>query len=185
MEDAKILELFRARDEAAITETAAKYGKYCRAIAMNILSCDEDADESVSDTWLGAWNSIPPQSPENLSTYLGKLTRRAALKKWRAGQTEKRGRGQTALALEELAEIIPMSGAPEEGVMAEELAEALNRFVGTLPDVQRRVFLRRYWYLDPVEQIARSWGFTPAKVNSMLHRIRLKLKNYLKKEGYL
>ncbi len=185
MEDARILELFRARDESAIAEMAEKYSRYCRTIAVNILGCDEDADECVSDAWLGAWNSIPPHSPENLSTYLGKLTRRAALKKWRAEQTEKRGSGQTALALEELAEVLPMSGAPEERLMAGELVDALNNFLGTLPEVQRRIFLRRYWYLDPVERIAQNWGFTPAKVSSMLHRTRLKLKNYLKKEGYL
>lgn len=185
MEDKEILKLYLSRDEAAITETANKYDRYCRTIARNILGSEEDAAEAVNDTWLGAWNAIPPHEPEVLSTFLGKLTRRMALNKWRASQTGKRGGGQTPLALEELAEVIPDNSPVDDSLMAEELSEAMDRFLAALPDAERRVFLCRYWYLDSIDQICLLHRFTPSKVNSMLHRTRNKLKNHLKKEGLL
>lgn len=170
MEDEKILALYCARDEAALAATQEKYGGYCRTIAGAVLVDPADAEESVSDALLGAWNAIPPHRPENLRTFLGKLTRRAALKKYRAAMTRKRGGGQTALALEELAEALPA---------------ALDRFLGLLPPEKRRVFLRRYWYLDSVERIAEAEGCTTAKISSMLHRLRAKLRMQLEKEGLL
>lgn len=185
MEDEKILALYCARDEAALAATQEKYGGYCRTIAGAVLGDPADAEESVSDALLGAWNAIPPHRPENLRTFLGKLTRRAALKKYRAAMTRKRGGGQTALALEELAEALPAGGGPEETVAAGELSAALDRFLGVLPPEKRRVFLRRYWYLDSVERIAEAEGCTTAKISSMLHRLRAKLRMQLEKEGLL
>lgn len=185
MEDKDILKLYLSRDEAAITATSEKYDRYCHTIAFNILGIDEDAAECVNDTWLAAWNSIPPHEPEVLSTYLGKLTRRNALNRWRNAHRDKRGGGQTALVLDELSEIVPDNSSVEDSLVARDLEEALERFLSTLPDTERRVFLCRYWYLDSIDQICLAHGFTPGKVNSMLHRTRGKLKNYLKKEGLL
>lgn len=185
MDDKEILSLYLHRNEIAITETARKYDRYCRTIARNILGSEEDAAEAVNDTWLAAWNAIPPHEPEVLSTFLGKLTRRVALNKWRAFQTEKRGGGQTALALDELAEVIPDNGSVDDNLMAEELSRSMERFLTTLPDTERRIFLCRYWYLDSIDQICLTHRFTPSKVNSMLHRTRSKLKSYLKKEGLI
>lgn len=185
MEDEEILALYWARNEAALTATEEKYGRYCRAIAGSILGGDGDGEESVSDALLAAWNVIPPQRPENLGTFLGKLTRRAALKKYRALRAQKRGGGETALALEELAEVVPAGGGPDEALLAGELTGALDRFLSALSREKRRVFLRRYWYLDSVDRIAEEEGYTPAKVNSMLHRMRVKLRDDLKKEGLL
>lgn len=185
MDDKEILKLYLSRDETALAETAGKYGRYCHTIAYNILGSDEDAAECVNDTWLAVWNAIPPHSPEILSTFLGKLTRRNALNRWRDSRRDKRGGGQLSLALDELAEVIPDHGSVEDGLMAEELTQAVNRFLSTLPDAERRVFLCRYWYLDSIDQICLLHRFTPGKVNSMLHRTRNKLRIYLKKEGLL
>lgn len=183
MEDSDIVALYWARREQAVTETAAKYGSYCHSIAQNILANPEDAEESVNDAYLAAWNAIPPHRPAVLRTFLGKLTRRQALKKWRDGVREKRGGGETALALEELEECVPSGSGAEDAVMAAELALALRRFVAGLPDTERRVFLCRYWYLDPVRTVSRTFGFSESKVKSMLHRTRTKLRTYLQKEG--
>ena len=166
MDDSAIVSLFLARSERALEETAAKYGPYCRAVAANILPDGRDVDEAVSDAYMAAWGSIPPQEPARLGTYLAKLTRRAAMKRWRAKDAQKRGGGQPEAALEEL-------------------TRALDRFLGDLPNEQRRVFLRRYWFFDTIDDIAARYGFTPSKVKSMLARTRARLMDRLKKEGYL
>ena len=185
MEDAQIVQLYLARAENAMTETAAKYGRYCRAVAGNILPDSRDGEEAVNDAYLAAWNSIPPHRPQCLGTYLAKLTRRAALKIWRAKDAQKRGGGQGSAALEELAEILPGGDDPQTAVEAAELTEALDRFLASLPDTERRVFLRRYWYMDPIGAIASRFGFSQSKVKSMLARTRAKLLTHLKKEGLL
>ncbi len=183
MEDSAIVELYWTRSENAITETATKYGRYCYVIAHNILQSAEDADESVNDTYLGAWNSIPPHRPSILRTYLGKITRRVSLKKWRDKNRDKRGGGEVALDLEELEECVPSNAAVEEEIIAAELSETLNRFVAELPETERRVFLSRYWYLDSIEQISLDFHFSNSKVKSMLHRTRGKLLSHLRQEG--
>jgi RNA polymerase sigma-70 factor (ECF subfamily) len=182
MEDSNIVDLYWARSEHAITETASKYGKYCYAIANNILHNVEDADESVSDTYLGAWNSMPSNRPSVLRTYLGKIIRRTSLKKWRDKNRDKRGGGEVALVLDELEECVPSNTIVEE-VIAAELSEMLNRFVAKLPETERRVFLSRYWYLDSIEQISLDFNFSNSKVKSMLHRTRQKLLSHLRQEG--
>lgn len=185
MDDGQIVDLYWARQERAIRETDQKYGRYCRSIARNILSNEQDAEESVSDTYLGAWNAMPPHRPAVLQTFLGKLTRRIALKRVRDASREKRGGGEVPLALEELAQCVPAAGSVESRVLAEELTRAMNRFLGGLPVRERRVFLRRYWYLDSFERIAKELGFTPGKTKSMLYRTRGKLRDFLEKEGLL
>lgn len=184
MDDAEIVALYFSRDERALRETAAKYGRYCYTIACNILAVPEDAEESVNDAYLGAWDAIPPHRPAVLSTFLGKLTRRAALKKWRARDAGKRGGGETALALDELGECVPAGGTVDEALTKRELARAINAFLDTLPPDERRVFVRRYWYLDSIKDIRKRFTFSESKVKSMLYRTREKLREYLRKEGF-
>ncbi len=183
MEDQEIVALYLERNQNAIAQTAAKYGKYCFTIAYNILYNHEDADESVNDTWLHAWKSIPPHEPRILSTFLGKLTRYICLKKWRGKHAQKRGGGEVPLVLDELTEILPGSSNPEEETDEKHLTEILNRFLQNLPVTERRVFLCRYWYLDPIAQISKQFDFTESKVKSMLLRTRKKLAKTLEKEG--
>lgn len=183
MEDNKIVELFWTRSESAITEVASKYGKYCHTIAYNILSDFEDANETVNDTYLGAWNSIPPHRPSILKTFLGKIARQISLRKYRDKNREKRGGGELALALEELDECIPSAFSVEDEIMAKELTKILNDFIGKLPKIERQVFLCRYWYFDSIETISEEFGFSISKVKTMLHRTRAKLLFQLRQEG--
>ena len=180
MDDSQIIDLYWARDEGAITETASKYGKYCYTIAHNILGDKEDAEESVNDIYLGAWNAMPPHRPAILRSFLGKLARRVSLKKWRDAHRDKRGGGEVSLALDELSECVPSNVTVADEVMAAELSKTLNRFIAGL---ERRVFLCRYWYMDTIGQVSREFGFSVSKVKSMLYRTRIKLLSYLKKEG--
>ena len=185
MDDSQIIALYFDRAQTAVDETANKYGRYCRAIAGNILPDGRDIEEAVNDAYLAAWGSIPPNRPENLGTYLAKLTRRAALKVWRAKDAKKRGGGQMDIALEELAEVLPGGNDPAEALETAALTEALNHFLAALPDTERRVFMRRYWYMDSIGLISKRFGFSQSKVKSMLARTRGKLRTHLKKEGYL
>ncbi len=183
MDDKDIVELYWQRNQTAVDETAAKYGKFCHSIAYNILGNHQDAEEAVNDTYLGAWNSIPPNRPAVLSAFLGKITRRICIDKWRKQCAEKRGGGQAALALDELEECIPNRENVEETAEAKLLSEAINAFVKDLPAAERKVFLCRYWYMDSIETIAREFGFSQSKVKSMLRRTREKLRAELIKEG--
>ncbi len=185
LEDKQIVDLYWERCEQAIAETDKKYGRLCWSIAGNILDSREDCEESVNDTYLAAWNAMPPHRPALLMSFLAKLSRRIAIKRWRSIHACKRGGGQVPLALEELTQCA--SGAPdvEAAVVSREAYAALNRFLATLPEVERNVFLRRYFLLDTAAQIGENFGFTESKVNSMLHRTRVKLKTHLTKEGYL
>ena len=185
MEDSAILRLYWQRDEQAIRETEAKYGAYCRSIARGILSDPEDAEESVSDAWLRAWESIPPRRPEKLSAYLGKLTRNLCLSRLRERSARKRGGGELPLALEELAECVPAPGDAEQALEARELGRALNRFVSGLEKRERDVFVCRYYYLTELEELSRRTGWSESKLKSMLFRTRKKLKKFLQEEGYL
>ena len=183
MTDREIVLLFRSRDETAIEQVQQAYTLYCLSIASRILSDAADAEECINDVWLAAWNSIPPNEPERLATYLGKLTRNIAIDRVRAKGAQKRCTEQYALSLDELGEIIPGGSVPETHVHAAELERAISAFVRDLPEAQRRVFLCRYWYLDSIEQISTNFGFSTSKVKSMLHRTRAKLLSHLKKEG--
>ena len=185
MDDDQIVALYLGRSEQALAQTQAKYGRYCRAVAAGILPDSRDAEEAVSDAYMAAWSSIPPHRPENLGTYLAKLTRRAALRRWRARDAQKRGGGQTEAALEELAEALPGGEEPHRAAEAAALTESLDRFLAALPETERRVFLRRYWYLDGIGAICQRYGFSPSKVKSMLARTRAKLALHLKKEEFL
>lgn len=185
MEDSQIVELYWQRNESAITETQSKYGRYCHKIAANILQNGEDAEECVNDTYIGAWNAMPPHKPAILSTFLGKITRRVSLKRYRERTAEKRGGGEIALALEELEECVSSGENIDEHLYVSELAEIINEFLRQLPIPERRVFLRRYWYFDSIADIASRYGFGESKVKMMLKRTRDKLEVQLQKEGIL
>lgn len=183
MEDSAIIELYWAREERALVETESKYGGYCRTIARNILNNREDAEECVNDTYFRAWNTMPPKRPSVLGAFLGKITRNLSLDRCKFAQAEKRGGGQAALALEELGDCIPVRDSLEARMEAEELARCLDRFLRSLPDRECCIFLRRYWYVDSVLEIAKRYQMAEGSVKSTLHRIRRKLRTYLEKEG--
>lgn len=184
MEDQKIIDLYWQRSEQAIAETDRKYGGYCYAIAYNILSNREDSEESVSDTYMAAWRSMPPKKPGILSAFLGKITRHLSIDRWRRRTADKRGGGETVLALEELENCVSGSESVEDAMQRRELTILINRFLDSLSEAERRVFLSRYWYVDSIQDIADTFGFSAAKVNSMLYRTREKLRRVLQKEGY-
>lgn len=183
MDDKAIIDLYWTRSENAISETAAKYGGYCYTIAYNILSNREDSEESVNDTYLAAWNTMPPRRPSVLAAFLGKMTRYISLDHWKKRSRLKRGGGETELCLEELEGCISGTESIEYEMIRKETLASVNKFLDTLPETERKVFLCRYWYLDPVADIAQRFGFTESKTASMLHRTRGKLQKHLTKEG--
>lgn len=183
MDDNSIVQLYFERSEAAIAETSAKYGPYCYSIAYHILDSREDSEESVNDTYLAAWNTMPPRHPSVLATFLGKLTRYISLDRWKRRSAQKRGGGQVDLALEELAECVSGGETPEEQYLGKELRRCVASFVRSLPPTEQKVFICRYWYLDSAQEIGRRFGFSESKVRSMLCRQRKKLKAWLEKEG--
>ena len=183
MEDTDIIELFLNRSEEAIRQTDIKYSKLCFGIAWNILLNKEDSEECVNDTWLHAWNAIPPQRPRSLGAFLAKITRNLAINRLRDGNAQRRGGGQVPLALEELGECVSPEGSPEGELDRQAAVEALNRFLDGLPPLQREVFLRRYWYLDSIEDIARRAGWSKSRVTTTLHRLRVRLRAHLIQEG--
>ena len=185
MDDQSIVALFWERSEQAIAETDRKYGAYCYSIAYHALANNEDAEESVSDTYMAAWNQLPPHRPAILATFLGKITRRISINRWKAKNTAKRGGGQITLTLEELDDCVDGKQNIERAYESHELVWAFNRFLETLPETERDVFLRRYWFFDSIADIAESFGFTQSKVTSMLYRTRGKLRKQLEKEGFL
>lgn len=183
LKDTEILDLYWARDEQAITETQKAYGKYCYSIAWNILFCREDSDECVNDTWLRAWNAIPPKRPSRLELFLGTITRNLSLDRWKERHAMKRGNGEMMLALDELAECVPYARGTEELVEAAELERLLNDFLHTLPERECNVFLRRYWYVEEYRDIAKRYGMKLNTVKTCLFRTRAKLRSYLEGEG--
>ena len=182
MDDAFITRLLWQRLEQGITQMAKKYGKRLYRTAMNILGRHEDAEESVSDTYMAVWNAVPPNQPDPLSGYVYKTGRYIALDRLRYLTAEKRS-SRYDVSIDELAECIP-SAALEETVEARELGRAINAFLGTLNADNRAVFLRRYWYGDSVREIAKDFELRPNAVSVRLGRLRMQLREYLKKEGY-
>ena len=184
MNDGAIVQLFWNRDETAVEETKKKYEGYCHSIAQNILFNAQDSEECLNDVLLAAWNSIPPQKPENLKAYLGKLTREIAVDCWRKNRAGKRITSDFIVSLDELEEMIGEYDV-ESTVAEAELSRLLSCFLRALKETERNVFVRRYWYHDPIERICARYGFGKSKVLMLLKRTRDKLAAYLKKEGYL
>ena len=183
MDDARIVELYWSRSEQAISETEAKYGKYCRTIARNILADSADAEECVNDTYLKAWNSMPLNRPARLAPYLGRLTRWLSLNRLRDQDCLKRGKGELPLVLDELAETLDSGFDTERELEIRELNREIRRLLSGLEKEERDIFLSRYWYVASIAEIAERSGFTESKVKSMLHRTRKKLLKQLKEEG--
>ena len=182
MDDSRIIELFWARDEKAVSEAEKKYGQYCYTIANNILLNHEDASECVNDMLLSAWNTIPPNRPEYLPGFLGSITRNLSLKKLRKKLAEKRGGGKQNLAMEELEECIPSEKSIDEQLEEKELVKIINSFLEIQKPEERKVFLRRYWFYDSVRDISSKYHYSESKVKSMLKRMRDRLRIRLQEE---
>lgn len=184
MDDCMIIDLYWARSEDAISETDKKYGRFCYGLSFNILGDSLDAEECVSDTYMAAWDAMPPHRPGLLKAFLGKLSRRIAISRWRGKNAAKR-KGMTELVLDELSDCVPGGCSPAEELELKELAAVIDGFLRSLPEAERLVFIRRYWYLDPIKDICARYGYSQSKVKTMLYRMRAALKFRLSEEGYI
>ena len=183
MEDSRIIDLYWVRDEQAIPETGKKYGKYCHQIAYRILSDELDSEECVSDTYLHAWNTMPPKRPDVLSAFLGRITRNLALDRCVKACAQKRGGGEYPLVLEEMNQCVPDRRAGSDPADTLFIRDTLNGFLGNLSSRDRKIFVRRYWYLSPLREIARDYGLTESGVKMVLLRARNELKQLLAEGG--
>lgn len=183
-EDEEILALYFARDEQALARTDAKYGPYCLHLASAILTSREDAEETVNDTYLKAWETIPPKRPSVLRLFLAKITRNLAFSRWRSLSAQKRGGGEIALVLDELEECVGADGEISAKLEAQELTKAITKFLDTLSRQEQNIFLRRYFFLEDTGEIAARYGLHQNTVNQSLSRTRKKLKAHLTQEGY-
>jgi RNA polymerase sigma-70 factor (ECF subfamily) len=182
--DGQIIALYWERSEAAISETAAVYGRYCHKIAMNVLANNEDAEGCVNDTYDKAWNAIPPKRPNKLSAFLGAICRNLALHVWEKRQAQKRGNGQFDAVLSELAEVLSDDGSSvERQIETQSLTDALNSFLSARSAVNRKLFVRRYWHTDSLAETARDLGMSVGQAKSALFRMRGRLKIHLESEG--
>lgn len=184
MTDEKIVQLYWDRDESAVAETQSKYGRYLTKIAYNILTDMEDSLESVNDTYMYAWKSIPPHRPSVLATYLAKITRRVAIDILRKKSREKRIPSEYTFSLTELENLVSEGPRMEEQLEAEELAKVINTYLKTISSEARQLFVGRYFFLDSLKDVAKYCGMSETKAKSMLYRTRCALKEYLEQEGY-
>ena len=183
MEDTKIIDLFWERDESAIRETEITYGRYCRTIAFNILGDEEDVQECLNDTWLGAWNSIPPARPACLSAFLAKITRNLAISKYRAKYAKKRTGDRLSESLDELGECIPLSSDNvSQTVDRRMLEDTINGYLDTCSEKQRKIFVRRFFYFDSIAEISQMYGIGQSDVKVTLMRMRRSLQKILEEE---
>lgn len=185
MEDERIIDLYWARREDAIVETDKKYGNYCKSIALHILKSMEDSEECVNDTWMKAWDSMPPKRPDFLSAFLGKIVRNLSISRYRMNHARKRGSGEVELLLLELEDCIPSVKSVEEEIEGKETAAAIDRFLYGIDEESRNIFVRRYFFVDSIREIAGQFQISESKVKSQLFRTRNRLKDHLEKEGIL
>ena len=183
MEDGAIVDLYWARSQQAITESEKKYGPYCHTIARRILDREEDAEECVNDTWLRAWNAMPPQRPGILSAFFGKLARNLSLDRWRRLRAAKRGGDRVEVALHELEDCIPDRHSPDEALEAGETAALISAFLRRQRPEDRALFVRRYFHLEPLGELGARFGLSEGQVKSRLHRMRGRLRLELEREG--
>lgn len=183
MDDRRIVELFLERSEEAILETDIKYGRYCHKIAFNVLGNDEDSEECVNDAYMRAWGSIPPNEPDSMASYIGRITRNLALDKLRQKQSDKRGNGEVPVVLDELAECVSGHDELERRQDSAEIAAAIDSFLDELNSVERGVFMRRYWMMEPIADVANRYDISVSKTTTMLFRLRNRLKKHFMKEG--
>lgn len=184
MDDNGIIQLYWDRNDQAIGATSEKYGHYCKAIARNILNNEEDAEECVNDTYLSAWNAMPTHWPEHLATFLGKITRNLSFDKYRRDHAQRRGGGEIALVLDELADCVSDADNVEQIIDHQELIKTIDSFVRSLSTDKRNIFVRRYWYADSVSDIAKAYGMLQVTVSKTLERTRKQLKAYLTERGF-
>lgn len=184
MEDKDIVSLYFERNDNAITETSVKYRAYCMTVAVNILENSQDAEECVNDALHKVWNSIPPASPENLRTYIGKIVRNLSFDRFRKSTAKKRGKGEIAAVLDELSEIVSGKNTPETEVDRKELTKEINGYLNSITKEKRSIFVMRYWYSLPVSEIAKRTKKTETNVSVILNRLRNSLKTYLNERGY-
>ena len=184
MIDEQILDLYWLRNEQAIRESNTKYGSYCFTIANNILFNNEDSEECVNDTWLRAWDVIPPQRPKRLSAFFAKITRNLSLNKYKARNTEKRGGNEAAVALDELEDCIASSTNVEVLILQNEMSDIISHFLHTLSERDCNIFIRRYFYVYSIEEIADFYQMKESNILVNLSRTRKKLREHLRKEGY-
>lgn len=184
MDDNSIIQLYWDRNDQAISATSEKYGHYCKAIAKNILSNEEDAEECVNDTYLNAWNAMPTHWPEQLATFLGKITRNLSFNRYKHNHAEKRGSGEMVFVLDELTDCVSDTDNIEQIIDRQELIKAINSFVKSLSTEKRNIFVRRYWYADSVSEIAKDHGMLQGSVSKILERTRKQLKTYLMERGF-
>lgn len=183
MEDSKIIELYFKRNEAAIEESLSKYSKYCYKISYNILYNNEDAEECVNDTFTQAWSTIPPNKPKSLKSFLGRIARNLSINRYNQNNTQKRGGGEMPLLLSELEELISSKSTIDDCIDSNIISNILNGFLSQLSKTERIVFVRRYWYLCSIKDIAKQYDMSDSKVKSMLFRTRSKLREKLEEEG--
>ena len=183
MDDKQIIDLYWDRSELAIAETDRKYRRYCYRIAFHILADSQDSEECVSDTYLRVWSVIPPKRPVKFPAFLAKITRNLALNRYEKRTADKRGGGEVSVALDELAECIPDPNSVERMVDNRFLSDKLNLFLEELPAQTRKIFLRRYWELCSIHEIAEIYGISESKVKVSLFRTRGKLRAFLEREG--
>ncbi len=182
MEDSRIIDLFWQRDQLAIAETSAKYDRFCFSIAYNILKNKEDSEECVNDTYMKAWNAIPPTRPGKLQSFLGKITRNLALDRYDYNNAAKRN-GEVDAILSELAECISAPENVESTYEEKYIASLISQWLRQQDETRRNVFIRRYWYSDSISEVAKRFGMSEGRTRSMLFRLREKLKHYLRQEG--
>ena len=183
MDDSRITELLFSRDGSALAALNEKYGAYCLKIAENVLRNRQDAEECVNDALLRVWRSVPPEKPASLMLYMARITRNIAFNRYNENTAEKRGGGECALVLDELAECVG-GGGTEDEYFSKELGECIRGFVKGLPVRERNVFVRRYFYTESASEIAEKYGLTEENVRVILSRTRKKLKKLLIKEGF-
>ncbi len=184
MTDGEIVALYWARDEEAICQTQRKYGAYLMKAAYNVLFNREDSEEAVNDTYLAAWNSMPENRPERLSTYLGRITRQRAIDVFRRKNSVKRYASEYALSLDEMGDCVSGSGSPEEECDADQLRDAIDRFLRMCSEDERNTFIGRYYFFDPLKDVAAYCGISEGKAKSLLFRTRKSLRTYLTEEGF-
>lgn len=182
MEDHAIVELYHRREQQAIAESSRKYGRLCHGIALRLLGLREDAEECVNDTWYAAWNKMPPDRPQALGPFLGRITRNLSISRWRRDHAQKRYAGMELL-LSELEDCVPAPGTVEEDLERKQLAQAISAWLDGLEEGERRLFIRRYWYGDAVKALALERGMGANALSQKLSRMRRSLRTYLEEEG--
>ena len=185
MDDKTIISLFNCRDERAIAESERKYGRYCHRIAMNILRDEGTAEESVNDTWLVAWNKIPPEEPGCLHAFFGKITRNISLSKYRDERAEKRGGDETDLIIDELADLIPSDYSLENDFISAQIVNEINRFLRMLPETENTIFVGRYYFAYSIKEIASTCGKSESHIRTLLSRTRKRIRKFLEEGNWI